>query len=399
MMDNLLQDDRLRWDMVQLANNLEQLLPGRRFQARYPFSGEESITMEEAMRLMDRLQRMDELERDLRRSHDPDALQRLDTEMVRHLLGQDAARELERLQNLTRLLEENGYLERRGDRYELTAKAIRRIGQKALRDIFGRLKKDAFGRHETGFLGAGGERSEDTKGYEFGDPFLVNLEETLMNSLVREGVGTPVRIRPEDFSIYRTEQMVESSIVLMVDMSRSMILRGCFAAAKKVALALNSLIEGQFPGDRLYIVLFSEYARQVRPELLPELTWEMESYGTNLQHALMLGRQLLGKRKTGNRQILVITDGEPTAHMEGEVAHFSYPPSPRTLMETLKEVGHCTRDRIVINTFMLERSRSLVEFVEQMARINRGRAFFTPPERLGEYVLVDYVAGKRKRVV
>jgi len=398
IMDDLLQDDRLRWDMLRLAANLEQLSPGRQLQARYPFSGEESLTMEEAMRLMERLQRMDELERQLRHAEDVQGLEGLDARSVGELLGPEAAADLDRLRRLASLLEENGYLERKGDRYELTARAIRRIGQKALREIFGHLKKDAFGRHETDFAGRGGERGEETKEYEFGDPFLVNLEETLMNSLVREGGGTPVRIRPEDFSVYRTEQTTESSIVLMLDMSRSMVMRGCFAAAKKVALALNSLIQGQFPGDRLYIVLFSEYARQVRPEQLAELTWDWEEYGTNLQHALMLGRHLLGRHKTGNRQILVITDGEPTAHLEGEVARFSYPPSPRTLVETLKEVGRCTRDGIVINTFMLERSRSLVEFVDRVARINRGRAFFTPPERLGEYILVDYVAGKRKRV-
>ncbi len=148
--------------------------------------------------------------------------------------------------------------------------------------------------------------------------------------------------------------------------------------------------------EQLYIVLFSEFAGEVRPELLPELSWDEEEYGTNLQHALMLARHLLGKHKMGNRQIVLITDGELTAHLEGQRAHFSYPPAPRTILETLKEVNRCTRDRIVINTFMLEESRSLVEFVDQMTRINRGRAFFTPPERLGEYLLVDYVASKRK---
>ncbi|HEX2924213.1 MAG TPA: VWA domain-containing protein, partial [Chloroflexota bacterium] len=326
------------------------------------------------------------------------ALQQVDGEKLEELLGPEASDQLEKLRQTMKLLEDEGYLEKRGDSYELTAKAIRRIGQKALRDIFGRLKKDAFGKHETEFRGAGGERSEETKSYQFGDPFLVNLEETLMNSLVREGAGTPMRIKPDDFSVYRTEQLTESSIVLMVDMSRSMLLRGCFLAAKKVSLALNSLIKSQFPNDNLYIVLFSQYAREVRPDTLTELSWDEEVYGTNLQHALMLGRKLLGKHKMGNRQIIVITDGEPTAHLEGETAQFAYPPTQRTVVETLKEVQRCTRDRIVINTFMLERSRPLVEFVNQMSRINKGRAFFCQPEQLGEYVLVDYVSSKRKKV-
>ncbi len=399
MMDELLQDDRLRWDMVQLAHNLEQILPMRRLQSRYPFQGDEPLALEEAMRLMGRLQQMDELERELRRADDANDLARLDPERVRDLLGPEAQADVERLQQLMKELEESGFLEKRGDRYALTAMAIRRIGQKALRDIFGKLKKDAFGKHETEHQGTGGERTEETKAYQFGDPFLVNLGETLMNSLVREGAGTPVRIRPEDFAVYRTEQLTESSIVLMVDMSRSMLYNGCFAAAKKVALALNSLIRGQFPNDNLYVVVFSSYAQEVKPEALAELSWDQEVYGTNLHHALMLGRRLLGKHKGGNRQIIVITDGEPTAHLEGDVARFAYPPLPSTLAETLREAGRCTRDRIVINTFMLERSRSLVAFVDQMTRINRGRAFYCTPERLGEYILVDYVTSKRKTIV
>jgi uncharacterized protein with von Willebrand factor type A (vWA) domain len=398
MMNDLLRDDRLRWDMLQLAANLEQILPMRQFQNRYPFSGDESLTMEEAMRLMERLQQMDEIERELRGARNADDLQNVDVEKIGDLAGPEAAKQLEQLRQITKLLEESGYLEKKGQSYELTAKAIRRIGQKALRDIFGKLKKDAFGKHETEFRGTGGERSDESKLYEFGDPFLVNLEETLMNSLVREGAGTPVRIQPEDFEVYRTEHMTESSIVLMVDMSRSMILRGCFSAAKKVVLALNSLIKGQYPKDNLYIVLFSEYAREVKAEVLPELSWDHETYGTNLHHALMLSRRLLGKHKMGNKQVIVITDGEPTAHLEGDIARFSYPPTPRTVLETLKEVDRCTKDRIVINTFMLEQSRSLVEFVNQMTKINKGRAFFCTPERLGEYILVDYVSSKRKKV-
>ena len=398
MMDSLLKDDRLKWDMLQLAVNLERILPSRQLQARYPFRGDESLTLDEAMKLMDRLQEMDQLERELRRAQSADALQQVDAEKVRQLLGDEAADDLETLRQLTKILEDAGYLQRNGDRLELTAKGIRRIGQKALRDIFGKLKRDAFGKHEVEFRGSGGERSDETKLYEFGDPFHLDLEETLMNSLTREGAGTPVKIQPEDFAVYRTELLTRSSIVLMVDMSRSMILRGCFAAAKKVALALNSLIKGQYPNDDLHIVMFSEYAREVRPEALPELAWDEDRYGTNLHHGLMLARHLLARHKGGNKQVIVITDGEPTAHLEGGVARFSYPPTPRTLIETLKEVERCTREHIVVNTFMLDQSRSLVEFVNQMTRINRGRAFFATPDRLGEYILVDYVASKRKRI-
>jgi uncharacterized protein with von Willebrand factor type A (vWA) domain len=398
MMDSLLKDDRLKWDLMQLAANLERMMPMRQLQSRYPFRGDEPVSLDEAMQLMDRLQEMDQLERELRRAQTPDALQDVDSDKVRELLGDEAADQLEQLKQLAKILEDAGYIERRGEKYELTARAIRRIGQKALQDIFGKLKRDAFGKHELDRRGTGGERIDETKRYEYGDTFHLHLQETLMNSLVREGAGTPVRIQADDFSIYRTQQMTQSSIVLMVDMSRSMILRGCFLAAKKVALALNSLIRGQYPNDKLYIVLFAEYAREVKPEALPELTWDEDVYGTNFQHGLMLARQFLGRHKGGNRQVIVVTDGEPTAHLEDGIAHFNYPPTARTIVETLKEVERCTKDQITINTFMLEQSRPLVEFVNQMTKINKGRVFFATPEKLGEYVLVDYVSSKRKRV-
>jgi uncharacterized protein with von Willebrand factor type A (vWA) domain len=179
-------------------------------------------------------------------------------------------------------------------------------------------------------------------------------------------------------------------------MSRSMILRGCFRAAKKVAMALNSLIKGQYPRDSLYIIAFSYYAKELKPEALPQLTWNEWVYGTNMQHGFMLARSLLARHKGGNRQIIMITDGEPTAHFEGGRVEFSYPPTWRTYQETLKEVQRCTRERITINTFMLERSYALMSFVDQITKINRGRAFFATPERLGEYILVDYVNQKRR---
>jgi uncharacterized protein with von Willebrand factor type A (vWA) domain len=182
----------------------------------------------------------------------------------------------------------------------------------------------------------------------------------------------------------------------MLDMSRSMILRGCFRAAKRVAMALNSLIKSQFPRDNLYIIGFSYMARELTPESLPTLTWNEWVYGTNMQHAFMMARDLLARHKGANRQIIMITDGEPTAHFEGGRVEFSYPPTWRTYQETLKEVQRCTRERITINTFMLEQSHALMSFVDQVTKINRGRAFFSTPEKLGEYILVDFVNQKRR---
>jgi uncharacterized protein with von Willebrand factor type A (vWA) domain len=216
--------------------------------------------------------------------------------------------------------------------------------------------------------------------------------------MARSGPGTPVRIGPDDFEVGRTEETTLSSTVLLLDMSRSMLLRGCSSAAKKVAMALHTLIHTKYPRDRLFVVGFAYYARQLKPESIPTLSPYEFEYGTNLQHALIIARQLLGRSTGGNREIVVITDGEPTAHIEAGQVEFAYPPTLRTVQSTLREVGRCTREGIVINTFMLERSRYLSEFVDLMSRINRGRAFYVEPEHLGEYVLVDYVSKKTKRV-
>jgi uncharacterized protein with von Willebrand factor type A (vWA) domain len=181
-------------------------------------------------------------------------------------------------------------------------------------------------------------------------------------------------------------------------MSRSMLLRGCFIAAKKVAVALDTLIRTQFPRDHLSVIGFAYYAREIRPGALAELTWHGYEYGTNLQHGLLLARRILARQAAANKEIVVITDGEPTAHFEDGQVEFSYPPTRRTIAETLREVNRCTKEGITINTFMLERSRTLAEFVALMTRMNRGRAFYATPEHLGEYVLVDFVGRRTRRV-
>jgi uncharacterized protein with von Willebrand factor type A (vWA) domain len=394
MMQSLfMQDERLEAAMRQLAMHLEDLLPDPR---RYDFRGDEEMTLQEAMRLMEELQQMDRLERQLRGAQAPGDLERIDPDQVERLLGEEARRDLEQLRELTRKLEEAGYLERRGDKLELTARAIRKIADKALRDVFAHLKRDRFGRHVVERRGAGGDRTDETKRYEFGDPFLLDLKETLMNAVERQGPGTPVRLAPDDFEVSRTELSTQAATVVMLDMSRSMLNSGLFLPAKKVALALSALIRGQFPRDSLHVVGFSLYARRFTVEQLLELTWSDWNIGTNMHAGFMLSRQLLGRQKGGNKQIIMVTDGEPTAHLEDGEAEFGYPPTRRTIEETLKEVQRCTRDGITINTFMLEQSPWLNAFVERMAKINRGRAFFATPERLGEYVVVDYVRNKRR---
>jgi uncharacterized protein with von Willebrand factor type A (vWA) domain len=406
MMDALLRDDRLRWDLARLASNMDQLMPDGLGEG-YEFSGEEPLGLEPALDRIGQLQALDALEDQLAAVEEPGDLARLDRDATMDLLGPESARDLEALDELARQLERAGYLTKRGDRLELTPRGSRRIGQKVLDDLFARLSRDAFGGHRIDRAGRGGEREETTKPYEFGDPFHLDIRGTIENALRRKenapferlARGEPgVRLSPEDFEVFRTEQMTRTSTVLLVDMSRSMLLRGCFVAAKKVAVALDTLIRTQFPHDDLTVIGFAYYARELRPEALAELTWHGYEYGTNLQHGLMLARRILARQRGADRQIVVITDGEPTAHFENGQVEFSYPPTRRTIQETLREVQRCTRDGITINTFMLERSRALAEFVALVTRMNRGRAFYATPERLGEYVLVDFVANRTRGV-
>ncbi len=389
-----LKDERLEAAMRQLGMHLSELI-GEMTQ-RYPFRGDEQVGLEEAMRLMEEMQRLEALERELRGTRSLEDLAKLKPEDVAKIAGDEAARDLERLQEIAKRLKDAGYLEGEDDDLKLTARAIRKIADKALRDIFARLKRDRFGGHQVDRRGAGGDQTDESKLYEFGDPFLLDLKETVMRALARRGPGTPVRLVPDDFAVIRTEQRTQAATVVMLDMSRSMLNNGYFLPAKKVALALSALIRSQFPRDALYIVGFSLYAREFTTQQLPTLSWSEWNMGTNMQAGFMLSRRLLARHAGGNRQILMVTDGEPTAHLEGEVADFNYPPTPRTVQETLKEVQRCTRERITINTFMLERSPWLTSFVEQMARINRGRAFFATPDRLGEYLVVDYVSARRR---
>jgi uncharacterized protein with von Willebrand factor type A (vWA) domain len=403
MMDALLRDDRLRWDLARLAGNMDQLMPDGLGEG-YEFSGEEGLGLEPALEQIGRLQELDALEDSLAAIAEPGDLAGLDRDQVRALLGEDAERDLEALDELARQLEEAGYLTRRGERLELTPRGSRRIGQKVLDDLFSRLSRDAFGGHRIDRAGRGGEREETTKPYEFGDPFHLDIRATIENALQRADNAPAVRgtaaigLEASDFEVFRTEQMTRTSTVLLVDMSRSMLLRGCFLAAKKVAVALDTLIRTQFPHDDLAVIGFAYYARELRPEALAELTWHGYEYGTNLQHGLMLARKILTRHRGGERQIVVITDGEPTAHFEDGQVEFSYPPTRRTIQETLREVQRCTKEGITINTFMLERSRALAEFVAHITRMNRGRAFYATPERLGEYVLVDFVSRRTRTV-
>jgi len=388
-------DPELQEQMAELAMQLELLSPRQSMGSRYAFYGSESLPLQEAMSLMERLQSIEDLESALREGYQGQQLTPEQSAQLQQLLGPDARQAADQMSELASQLEKKGYVQKGKRGMELTPRGMRRIGQKALKDLYARLKRDRFGDHPISVRGLGSERSDDTKVYEFGDAFTLHVERTLMNALRRDA-SPPLQLKTDDFEVHRSEFNTQSATVLMIDMSRSMPLRGYFYAAKKVALALDALIRSQFPRDYLQVIAFSDYARPVKPNQLAELTYNESIYGTNIQHGLMLARQFLNRHKTGNKQVIIVTDGEPTAHMQGQQAVFFYPPLPETFQKTLLEVQRCTREHIVINTFMLDNDYHLVSFVKQMTRMNGGRAFFSSPDRLGDYVLLDYVDRKRK---
>lgn len=395
MLDSAIKDEDLRSELAELANNLEALLPMHELRRSYPFSGDEMLTLEEAMGLMERLQKMDALERDLRRVKAGANVGEVDSQLVLEVMGQEALQQLEGLRSIVQSLEEAGYITRVGNRFELTPRGMRKLGQRALAEIFAYIKRNGAGDHATRTRGDGGEVIEETRKYEYGDAFRLDLQRSLMNALERQPGGPPLHLRPEDFEVYQSEHTSRSSTVLMIDLSLSMAMRGNFPAAKKVALALNNLIRTRFPHDVLYVVGFSTYAREVKPEALPYLTWDEFDPYTNIQHGLLLAQQLLA-RGSGTKQVIMVSDGEPTAHVEAGQLYLQYPPSARTLEQTLREVKRCADKGIIINTFMLDQNIRLIKFVEKMTRLSRGRVFYTTPERLGQYVLVDYFASRRQ---
>ncbi|MBI4310392.1 MAG: VWA domain-containing protein [Chloroflexi bacterium] len=396
-MDAALGDPEMQEELAQLRAHLEALGKKGDSERDYPFHGDEPVTLQEALEVMERLQQIEDSERQLRRMQHGGSLQDVDRSAIKEILGEEAAQQLEQIRTLGEMLERAGYI-RKGERnYELTPLGTRKVGQKAMQEIFSHIRKAQLGGHPVSRTGISGlSQRESTKRYEYGDAFEPHLQRTLMNAVQRSGDGVPLKLTPADFEVYSSQETPQAATVLLVDMSLSMVMRGNFLAAKKVALALNNLIRTQFPRDSLHIVGFSTYARDIKPENLPYLGWDEFDPYTNIQHGLALAQKLLARSpSSATRQIIMVSDGEPTAHLENGQLFLQYPPSPRTLRETLLEVQRCTQQRITINTFMLDSNPHLREFVDRMTRINRGRVFYTGPEQLGRYLLVDYFASRR----
>ena len=392
--EQLLGDMDLTNEMQQLSQNMQAMFPQMGWEQGRDFNGSEPANFEQAMDAMKEISDLDAMEQMMRQASTPSQLDEVDLDRVRDLLGDDAAASLERLAQLTKTLKEQGLIEQRDGRLELTPKGMRRIGADALRDLFAKLQKDKAGQHQMERNGSGHDRNFETKQYEYGDPFRIDLQRTIMNALRRE-TGTPVRLQQDDFEIERTEHLTQTSTVLLLDLSMSMELNDRLLPAKKVAIALQSLITSQFPRDYLGIIGFSYTAYPLKPDEL--IAAKCDYYqGTNMHHALTMARKLLA-RETGTKQIIMVTDGEPTAHvMDNAGIYFNWPPVPATLEATMKEVLRCTKEGITINTFMIDADHGLIRFVEQLTRVNRGRAFFTDSANLGDYVLVDFLEGRRQ---
>ncbi|HIC49249.1 MAG TPA: hypothetical protein EYP00_05080 [Dehalococcoidia bacterium] len=391
-------DPEMSFSLTELDGHIQEISPFDGLIDIYKFSGSSDISLEKGLELVDEMRRINELDATIREVMRSGRVADLDLDEVEDLLGKEARFELEEVRRMVQALEEAGYLNSDRDRFTLGPSAVRQIAQKAMKEVFDRMKKDRLGDHEAYVSGDWGDLTGETLPYEPDSSFNINLQKSLFNTVKRQGTSLPLRMSYEDLEINEHEHLTRSATVLMIDQSRSMGMYGTYTSAKKVALALYWLIKTKFPRDKFFVVGFSDYGMVIQGEDIAESTWNHWVAGTNMHHGLILARQLLARENAGNKQILMVTDGEPTCHMEGGQAYFSYPPSDRTLDQTLREVKRCTSEGIVINTFMLEENYTLMEFIDSMVNVNGGRAFYTNSDELGKYVLVDYVKGRRLRV-
>jgi len=388
------EQDRLR--------QLEQFLAQRGSR----FHGRERADYETAQQIRERIEALERMARSLQEGN----FEPISPDELRELLGDPAAQSFVLLRDLQSELEKAGYL--RGGDPELTPRAIRAIGANALADVYTALRKGLAGQHETRARGAGLPRPDETRAWQFGDELDLDIVRTVMNGVRRRTATNgalselPVRLEVADFEIREMDYTTQTTTVLLLDMSWSMSWAGRFPAAKRVALAMDQLIRSSFPRDHFGVVGFSTQAREIAIRELPEVSWDASDPFTNLQDGLRIAERMIRQFPSSSPQIIVITDGQPTAYFEptarGEQLRVEWPSgfggiSPHAVVPTLKQVRRVTRQGITINTFMLDDAPELLGFVEQMTQINRGRAFYTSPSQLGSFLMVDYIAHKKLR--
>jgi len=381
----------------ELLDELERIRKLEEFLAKRGdrFRGREAADYETAQQIRERIEALQQLARDLANGN----FQTIDPAQLGDLLSENALRSLVLLRDLRGSLDRAGYL-RGGDDVKLSAQAIRRIGAQALATVYGALRKGRPGGHDTVRTGVAIARPDETRPWQFGDAFEVDVVKSLLNAVKRNGTCAPIEWSPEDLEVREMDYQTQCTTVLLLDMSWSMSWAGRFPAAKRVAIALDHLIRTRYPRDHFFVVGFSTRAREIRVHDLPDASWDAGEPFTNLQDGLMLAERLIARNPSPSAQVLVITDGQPTAYFRGRELHVEWPSgfggvSPHAVAETLKQVRRITSRGVTINTFMLDASPELISFVESMTRINKGRALYTQPSRLGSYVMVDYLSRRR----
>jgi uncharacterized protein with von Willebrand factor type A (vWA) domain len=396
LMMQAMSDAGLAGEMGRLADQLRARRPELDWNGRERMRGNTPLGLGDATTALEEVADLDELEAALSQDYAGASLDDVDPELLERALGRNAVDDLESLRRLERELQRQGYLQRSGGELQLTPRGLRRLGENALRRIFAKLHAEGRGDHEMHDAGAAGDPTGASRRWEFGDEQPLDVVRTVRNAVLR-GATKPLRLQVDDFEVVETERRSGACVALLVDLSYSMALRGTWAAAKSTALALHTLVATKYPQDAIQVIGFSKYARVLQPAELAGLSWDMVQ-GTNLQHGLMLASRHLARHPDAEPVVLVVTDGEPTAHLLADgSAWFDWPTHPETLAVTMAEVERITRRGATINIFMLDDEPGLVRFVESVARRNGGRVFASDADRLGEYVVSDYLRARRGR--
>ena len=388
----VLDDLDLAFQMDQLASNLRELMPQLPWDEAVPAWGEEPLPMSSVVDAIERTSEYEELEQTLAGDYPGAMLEDIDEDKLRRALGDDAVRDLKKLKAIEQALERAGVLHRRRGRLELTARGARLLGERSLTRLMDLIRREPTHRSR-------GEQSEPTgqsRPWHFGTEDPISVQRTVYNAVLRSGPGRAPRLRPDDFEVLESETRPRTATALLLDLSFSMPLRGHWVPAKRMALALEALIRGKYPQDSLYLVGFSDYARSMQPADLASAGWE-QVHGTNMQHAFILARRLLAEDPRGVKQVIMVTDGEPTTHLEGEHAIFNWPPVRTTIEKTLREAMRLARSGISINVFMLEHSEGLMSFMDRLTRVTGGRVFLSPSEEIGSDVIREYLRGRQRR--
>ena len=391
--EQILQDMDLAFQVSQLMESLAGMLPQMPWDEPALAGGEDAMPLSATVDALERLSDYEDLSRATAGDYAGASLEDVDEEKLRRTLGDDAVRGLRGLKEVERALERAGLITRAGGHLEVTPRGARKLGERALVRLFEHLRRDREGAHDTRQVGGLAEPTGATRPWRFGETGPIAVQRSVFNAVVRQGASATPKMHPDDFELVEEESRSEAATALLLDLSFSMPLRGHWVPAKRMALALHALIEGRYPNDTLYLVGFSDYARRMQPEDLTGAGWE-RVYGTNMQHAFNLAGRLLAQHPRATKQVIMVTDGEPTAHLVGDQAYFNWPPVPETINKTLQEAMRLSKAGVTINVFMLEDTPGLQRFMERLARLTNGRIFQTAGvgEGLGEFVVRDFVA-------